>query len=94
MDVTTFFELSEFISLSLLLIFSSGIVFLLPIFMLGLTSLKIVDKKFWIRNWRYALIAILIFCAIITPDGTGVTMLILALPLIALYLIGCYLAKR
>ncbi len=33
-----------------------------------------VDSNFWRKNIRYAIVAIVIFGTVITPDGSGVTM--------------------
>ena len=52
------------------------------------------DAKFWRRNLRYAIIAIVIFGAVITPDGSGVTMWFIAGPMIALYLVGMLIVER
>ncbi len=53
-----------------------------------ISSADLVDKNFWRRNIRYAIVVIAIFGALITPDGSGVTMWFVALPLIALYALG------
>ncbi len=52
------------------------------------------DAKFWRKNIRYAIIVIVIFGAIITPDGSGVTMWFIAGPMIGLYLAGMILVER
>lgn len=94
LNAATYFEINEFITFSLVAIFTSGIAFMLPIFMKVLSNLEIVSPSFWIRNFKYSLIAIAIFTAIITPDGTGVTMVMLSIPLISLYLLGWFLSKE
>lgn len=92
MGVTPFFNVNEFVILVFGLIVATGVMFLLPIFMALLSRLGIVGRVFWKKNWRYAISAFLIFSAIITPDGTGVTMLILTLPLSGLYFLGYLLS--
>lgn len=94
LGATVYFEISQFITFALMAILVSGLAFTLPIFMRGLSRLKLIDGKTWIQNFRYSLIAIVILTAIITPDGTGVTMLMLSIPLICLYLLGCFLSKE
>jgi sec-independent protein translocase protein TatC len=89
-----FFLVNEFISLVFGLMLVSGIIFLLPVFMILLNSLGIVKADFWKNNWRYAFLIFLIFSAIITPDGTGITMLMLSAPLVGLYFAGCMLTSR
>jgi sec-independent protein translocase protein TatC len=48
----------------------------------------IVDSKFWRKNIRYAILGMVIFGAIVTPDGSGITMWFIAIPMMALYLGG------
>lgn len=94
LDAAVYFEINEFVSFVLALVLSSGIAFMLPIFMRMFAVLEIVDAKFWIKNFKYAFIGILVFAAIITPDGTGVTMIILSGVLISLYFLGFFFSKN
>jgi sec-independent protein translocase protein TatC len=61
-------------------------------YVLSLSGLT--DSKFWQKKFRYAIIIITIFGAIITPDGSGVTMWFIALPMIALYVVGIVMIRR
>jgi len=79
------FQIQEFLDFILLFSLAFGAAFELPVVMYGLTVLGIVQPAFWLRNWRYAAIAIFVFGAFITPDGSGVTMMLVALPMLALY---------
>ena len=54
----------------------------------------IVDADFWRKNIRYAIVIIVIFGAVITPDGTGVTMMFVAGPMIGLYAAGMIIIER
>jgi len=89
-----FFAVNQFVSLVLILIIGVGMIFLLPIFMILLSYFGIISPDIWKRNWRYAILIFLILAAVITPDGTGITMILLALPLMALYFIGYILSKK
>ena len=71
-----------------------GISFQLPLIMYAISLSGLVDAKFWRRNLRYAIIAIIVFGAVITPDGSGVTMWFVSLPMIALYFAGMVVAER
>jgi sec-independent protein translocase protein TatC len=86
------FTAREFVTLTLALIVAVGIMFQIPIFMILLSYLGFVNASFWKKNWRYIFVAFLIFSAIITPDGTGVTMMLLFFPLVGLYFLGYILA--
>ncbi|MFA6416462.1 MAG: twin-arginine translocase subunit TatC [Candidatus Paceibacterota bacterium] len=89
-----FFSIDEFIYYIFGLMISVGVMFLLPLFMALLSLLRIIQADFWWRNWRYAFLFFLILSAIITPDGTGVTMILLFLPLAALYFSGYLLSRK
>lgn len=90
---TPFFTASEFIGTVLALAFATGIMFLLPICMVLLSKFGVVPYNFWRMQWRYALLFFLIVSAIITPDGSGVTMILLSVPMSVLYGIG-YIASN
>ena len=94
MGASPLFEVNEFIQYVFGLMVGVGIMFLLPLFMILLSYLRIIKSEFWLSKWRFALVLFLILSAIITPDGTGVTMGMLFVPLTGLYFAGYYFAKR
>src|SRR3989338_5802001 len=81
---TPFFSFEEFISSVFSLMIVTGVMFLLPIFILLLTFLWVVKPDFWLKHLQHAFLFFLIFTAIIAPDGTGITMVILFCPLMIL----------
>ena len=83
-----------FISFVIIFLIAYGLVFELPIIMVGLTRLGVVSPEFWAENWRYAFVGMIIFGAVVTPDGSGVTQIIVAAPMMVLYVIGYFIAKR
>jgi sec-independent protein translocase protein TatC len=94
LGASSFFLVDEFIHLIFGFTIITGVLFLLPVFMVLLSFFRLVPPNFWLQNWRYALAFFLIFSAIITPDGTGVTMLLLLIPLVILYILGSMVARR
>ena len=83
----------SFINFVLLFALGFGLAFQLPVLMYGLGALGIVGADFWKKYWRFAVIGIFAFGALITPDGSGVTMMLVSLPMLALY-VGGYAATR
>jgi len=79
---------NDFIDFVIWFTLAFGLAFELPILMYGLSYLGIVRSDFWKKYWRFATIAIFLFGAIITPDGSGVTMMLVSIPMLALYVIG------
>jgi sec-independent protein translocase protein TatC len=71
--VATFFNINEFFPFVLQLLLSFGLAFELPAIMYALSLTGVVDAAFWKKNFRYAVIIFVIFGAIITPDGGGIS---------------------
>jgi len=65
-----------------------GLTFQLPVLMFVLARLGIVSAGFLLRNFKYAVLLIFVFAAVITPDGNPVTQLMVAGPMVVLYLFG------
>ena len=92
--VETFLNINDFISFVLQFFLGFGIAFELPVVMYAISLTGAVDSKFWRKNFRYAVIILVIFGALITPDGSGITMWFLALPMIIIYLLGMLAIRR
>ncbi|HLA22874.1 MAG TPA: twin-arginine translocase subunit TatC [Nitrosopumilaceae archaeon] len=92
--LVTFLNVIDFVTFVLQFLLAFGISFQLPMIMYAMSASGITDEKFWRRNIRYAIVIIVVFGAIITPDGSGITMWFVAGPMIALYLIGMIIIER
>ncbi|MFQ5553269.1 MAG: twin-arginine translocase subunit TatC, partial [Thermoplasmata archaeon] len=90
----TFARADPVFDLILLFFLGMGLAFQTPVIMWGLTALGVVDPSVWKKYWRYAIIGFFLFGAVITPDGSGLTMALVALPMSLLYGIGYILAYR
>ncbi len=84
----------NFIDFVLLFSLGFGLAFQLPVIMYGLSAIGIVSADFWKRHWRIAVAGIFFFGALITPDGSGVTMMLVSIPMIVLYVFGYGFARR
>ncbi len=65
-----------------------GLTFQLPVLMFVLARLGLVTAGFLLRNFKYAVLLIFIFAAVITPDGNPVTQVMVGGPMVVLYLCG------
>ena len=92
--LVTFLNIMDFVTFVLQFLLAFGFSFQLPLAMYAISASGIVDTDFWRKNIRYAIVVIVIFGAIITPDGSGVTMWFIAGPMIALYVIGTLVIER
>lgn len=70
-----------------------GFAFELPLIVFYLVIFNIVPYKKLRSNWRYIYVALLVICAMITPDASPVTMLIMFAALIGLYEISLIVAR-
>ncbi len=92
--LVTFLNIMDFVTFVLQFLLAFGLSFQLPMIMYATTASGMTDAKFWRKNIRYAVVIIVIFGAIITPDGSGITMWFIAGPMIALYLGGMAIIER
>lgn len=92
--VNTFLNISEFISFVMQMLIAFGLSYQLPVIMWATTVSEMVEPKFWRDNIRYAIIIIAIFGAVVTPDGSGVTMWFVAGPMFLLYGLGMVFVER
>jgi sec-independent protein translocase protein TatC len=84
----------DFVTFALLYSLAFGVVFELPVFIYALTRLGVVRAHAWRKHWRAAVLGSLVFGMIVTPDNSGITMCLIAAPMVALYLGGAYFAGR
>lgn len=94
MGVATFLNINDFISFVLQFFLGFGIAFELPLIMYVISLTEFIEPKFWRKNFRYAIIVLVVIGALITPDGSGITMWLVAGPMIALYFMGMLAVER
>ena len=75
------------------LLFWVGVSFEMPLVIFFLAKLKWVTAGQLVRGWRYAVMGIATVAALITPTVDPINMVIVILPLLALYLISIVLAR-
>lgn len=82
--ITPTIRISEYLAFSTKLLLAFGITFEMPVFAFFLTRVGIVDHKMMLHHLRYAIVAIFIVSAALTPPDM-VSQFLLAIPLLALY---------
>jgi len=92
--LVTFLNIMDFVTFVLQFLLAFGFSFQLPLVMYAISASGMVDSNFWRKNIRYAIVAIVIFGAVITPDGSGVTMWFIAIPMMILYVAGMIVIER
>jgi len=92
--LVTFLGIMEFVTFVLQFLLAFGFSFQLPLVMYAIYASGMVESNFWRKNIRYAIVIIVIFGAVITPDGSGITMWFIAVPMILLYVAGMISIER
>ena len=85
-------RLKESLSFCSMLLFAFGLTFELPLLILFLSKVGVVNARMLARNRKYAIVAIFIVAAILTPPDV-VSQLMMAIPLLILYEAGIWIAK-
>jgi sec-independent protein translocase protein TatC len=65
-----------------------GLVFQMPMVVFFLARFGIVTAKFMLKQFKYAVLAIVIIAAVITPSGDPVNLTIFSAPMLALYVVS------
>ncbi len=86
--ITSFFEITSFVVFTLNMLVIFGFSFQIPLVMWAITKSGLVSQIFWIKNIGYIAIFLIILGALLTPDGSGITMWFITIPLLLLYAAG------
>lgn len=91
--VTPLLNLKDYIGTVTTFLISFGLAFELPILAVVLTRIGLVNHVMLRKGWRFALVAAAIAAAVITPTPDPGNMMLVAVPLYALYEIGVLLSR-
>lgn len=86
-------RLESYITIIIKFLLSFGVAFEIPLVVFYLVIFKIVPYKKLRSSWRYIYVALMIICAMVTPDSSPITMLLMFTALIALYEISLLVAR-
>jgi sec-independent protein translocase protein TatC len=82
--------ISEYFDIFVNVILGISVVFELPVLIFFLTLLRIASPSFLLRHSRYAILAIVMIAAIITPTPDIFNLMIFSIPMVLLYFIGIF----
>lgn len=88
-DTATLLSASEYFDFLLRLTVAVGVAFVAPLGIVALNAAGVITARSVIGAWRFAIAAILIFSAAVTPSADLLSMFLLAAPVILLYF-GAY----
>ena len=82
---TNLIDAQVYLSFVMRVVLAFGLAFLLPVLMVALNFAGLVSAKAWARGWRWAVLGIFVFAAVMTPTPDAITMLLVAIPMCGLY---------
>lgn len=91
--VESLWSIDQYFEFVLVLMFSTGLSFQVPVIQLLLGQTGLVTGDQMLSVWRYVVVGAVIAAAVLTPSTDPLTQMLLAGPLIGLYLGGAYLVK-
>lgn len=86
-------SVGKFVSFVTVFVMAFGVIFELPMFMVFGAKVGLCPRKTFEKNRRYALLAISIVAALLTPTPDIVNMLLMGVPLYMLYEFGIIILK-
>ncbi len=93
LGATSMLDVGSFSSFVLGFLVGFGFAFQTPLVMIALSRAGLVAPRTWWRNWRKAVVAIVVAAGMLTPDPTIVSQMLLAVPLLGLYCVGALFAR-
>lgn len=87
-NAANFINAQEYLTFVMRMVLAFGAGFLLPVVMVALTMIGVVEGRTWLHGWRVAVMLSFVFGAVATPTGDAISMLVLAVPITALYFLA------
>jgi len=86
-DASNIISADDYLSFTTRLILAFGIAFVLPLFAVALNMIGLLSGEALGRSWRISVFMIFLFTAIASPSPDVGSMLLMALPLVGLYVL-------
>lgn len=90
--VSPIVSINEYFDLFVNVTLGVGLVFEMPVIIFFLTLLRLASPRFLLRHSRYAILAITILAAIVTPTPDIFNMMIFAVPMVMLFFVGVFVS--
>jgi sec-independent protein translocase protein TatC len=89
-NVAPMVSITEYFDLFVNVVLGVALVFELPVVIFFLTLLRIASPRFLLRNSRYAVLAIVVLAAVVTPTPDVFNLMLFAVPMCMLFFIGVF----
>lgn len=90
--VTPVVSINEYFDLFVNVTLGVGLVFEMPVLIFFLTLLRLASPRFLIRHSRYAILAITVIAAVVTPTPDIFNMMLFAVPMVLLFFVGVFVS--
>lgn len=87
-------SVKEYVSFLTSFLLAFGVAFIFPVFLIGLVKLGVLSAQTIAKQRRIAIVLILILAAILTPSTDVISQVLLAIPLVFLFEISVFIARR
>ena len=88
--VTPVVSINEYFDLFVNVTLGVGLVFEMPVIIFFLTLLRLASPRFLLRHSRYAILAITVIAAVVTPTPDIFNMMLFAVPMVLLFFVGLF----
>jgi sec-independent protein translocase protein TatC len=85
-------SINEYFDLFVNVTLGVGLVFEMPVIIFFLTLLHLASPRFLVRHSRYAILAITVIAAIVTPTPDVFNMMLFAVPMVLLFFVGVFVS--
>jgi Tat protein translocase TatC len=86
-------QVSEYLSLYIMMSLIMGVVFQLPLVMLFFMATGILSPKFFGKYRRHFIVGAVAVLAIVSPTGDAATLILISLPVVLLYEVGILMGR-
>jgi len=91
-DFQPVITVDQYFTFALRILLGIGLIFELPTLVYFLSRIGVITARWMIKNFKYAVLAIFVIAAVITPTPDMITQSIVAVPMIGLYGISILIA--
>jgi sec-independent protein translocase protein TatC len=91
-NVTSLISIDDYFTNFVNVMLGISVIFELPVLIFFLTLIRVASPSFLLRHSRYAILAIVILAAAITPSPDAFNLTLFAVPMILLYFLGVFLS--
>jgi sec-independent protein translocase protein TatC len=91
-SVTSLISIDDYFTNFVNVILGISVVFELPVLIFFLTLIRVASPSFLIRHSEYAILAIVMLAALVTPSPDAFNLTLFAVPMILLYFLGVFVS--